>query len=53
MNFNNNKNKFLSLACKCRNHVSFLGKFDTNGVPIFSFKKLGFMNRICTGMLVY
>ena len=38
INFNNNENKFLSLAYGCRNDVVVLDKFDTNGVSIFSFK---------------
>ena len=52
INFNNNENKFLSLAYGYRN-VVVLDKFDTNGVSIFSFKKHAFANRVFTLMLVY
>ena len=44
INLYNNENKFLNLAYTCRNDVSVLHKFDTNGVPIFSFKKDGFQS---------
>ena len=44
INFNNNMNKFLSLAYGCRNNVAILDKFDVNGVSIFSFKKNAFVN---------
>ena len=37
INFNKNKNKFLSLAYWCRNDVVLLDKFNTNGVSILSF----------------
>ena len=50
INFNNNENKFLSLAYGYRN-VVVLDKFDTNGVSIFSFKKHAFANRVSTLML--
>ena len=50
INFNNNENKFLSLAYGYRN-VVVLDKFDTNGVSIFSFKKHAFANRVFTLML--
>ena len=53
INFNNNENKFLSLAYGCRNDVVVLDKFDTNGVSIFSFKKHAVVNRVFTLMLVY
>ena len=43
--FNNNQNKFLSLAYGCRN--------DANGVSIFSFKEHAFVDRVFTLMLVY
>ena len=44
INLYKNENKFLNLAYTCRNDVSVLDKFDTNGVPIFSFKKNGFQS---------
>ena len=34
INFNNNENKFLSLAYGCRNDVTVLNEFDANGVSI-------------------
>ena len=39
INFNNNENKFLSLAYGCKNDIAVLNKFDANGVSILSFKK--------------
>ena len=53
IHFNNNQNKFLSLAYGCRNEVAVVDKFDTNGVSIFSFKKHAFVDRVFTLMLVY
>ena len=53
INFNNNENKFLSLAYGGRNDVVVLDKFDTNGVSIFSFEKHAVANRVFTLMLVY
>ena len=53
INFNNNENKFLSLAYGCRNDVALLNKFDANGVSILSFKKHAFANTVFTLMLVY
>ena len=38
IHFNNNQNKFLSLAYGCRNEVAVVDKFDANGVSIFRFK---------------
>ena len=52
-NFNNNENKFLSLAYACKNNVAILDKFDTNGVSVFCFKKHGFADRVFALMLVY
>ena len=43
----------LSLTDKCRNNVAILDNFDTNGVFIFSFKKVAFVDRVFTLMLVY
>ena len=51
INFNNNENKVLSFAYVCRNNV--LGKFDANGVSIFSSKKHAFADRTFTLMLAY
>ena len=53
INFNNNENRFLSLAYGCRNDVNILEKFNTNGVSIFSFKKHGFTNIVLTLLLIY
>ena len=53
INFNNNENKFLSLAYGCKNDVVVLDKFDTSGVSIFSFTKHACANRVFTLMLVY
>lgn len=39
INFNKNVNEALRLAYKCGNVVTFLDKFDTDVVSIFSFKK--------------
>ena len=35
--FNNNENKFLSLAHKYGNDVAVLNKFDANGVSMLTF----------------
>ena len=53
INFNNNENKFLTLAYGCRNDVTVLNKFYPNGVSILSFKKYAFAEIILTLMLVY
>ena len=53
INFNNNKNKFVSLSYGCRSDVAVLNKFDTNGLFILSFKKHAFADRVFTLMLVY
>ena len=53
INFNNNKNKFSSLAYGCRNTIAVLDKFDANGLCIFSFKKDTFAEIVFTLMLVY
>ena len=53
IDFNNNENKILSLACRCRNNVAILDKFNANGVSIFSFKKHAFADRVFTLMLFY
>ena len=53
INFNNNKNKLLSLAYGCRNDVAVLDKFGANGISIFSFNRHGFTNRVFTLMLIY
>ena len=46
INFNNNGNKFLSLACGCRNDNAVLSKFDANGVSVLSFKKHTLADRV-------
>ena len=53
INFNNNEDKFLSLAYGCRNNVAVLNKFNANGVSVLNFKKHAFADRIFTLMLVY
>ena len=53
IHFNNNQNKFLSLAYGWRNEVAVIDKFDANGVSIFSFNKHAFVDRVFTLMLVY
>ena len=53
VNFNNNENKFLSLAYGSRSDAAFLNKFDANGVSILSFKKHPFADTVFTLMLVY
>ena len=53
INFNNNKNKFVSLSYGCRSDVAVLNKFDTNGLFILSFKKHASADRVFTLMLVY
>ena len=50
LNFNNSEDKVLSLTYGYRNNVAVLGKFDANGVSIFSFKKHDFADSV---MLVY
>ena len=52
INFNNNENKFLSLAYGRRN-VAVFNKFNANGVSISSLKKHAFADRVFTLMLVY
>ena len=47
------KTSFSSLACRSRNDVAVLDKFDANGVSIFSFNKHAFAARVFTLMLVY
>ena len=51
--FNNNENKFLSLAFGCRNDFAVLNKFDKNGASILSLKKHAFSYSVFTLMLVY
>ena len=46
IHFNNNEDKFLSLAYECKNDVAVLNKFDANGVSILSFNKHAFAGRI-------
>ena len=53
INFDNNENRFLSLAYRCENDVADLNKFDANGVSTLSFKKHAFADRAFTLMLVY
>ena len=52
INFNNNENKFLSLAYGRRN-VPVFNRFNANGVSILSLKKHAFADRVFTLMLVY
>ena len=53
INFNNNENKFLTLAHGCRSDVAVLNEFNANGVSILSFNKHPFADRVFTFMLVY
>ena len=46
INFNKNVNEVLRLAYKCGNVVTFLDKFDTDVVSIFSFKKQEFSGKV-------
>ena len=46
INFNENENKFISLAYGCRNDVAVSDKFDTNGVCLFRFKKHAFADGV-------
>ena len=52
INFNGNKNKFVSLAYRCKNGVAVLGKFDANGVFMVSFMKNLFVYKVFTLMFV-
>ena len=52
INFNSNENKYLRVTYGFRNDVAILNE-SGNGVPIFSFKKHAFANRVFTLMLVY
>ena len=51
--FNNNRDKVLSLANRCRNGVTVLNKFYANALSILSFKKLDFANKVFKVLLVY
>ena len=51
--FNNNENKLLSLACRCRNDVAVLTRFEANGVSILTVKEYDFVDRVLTLTLVY
>ena len=39
MNFNNNNNKFLSLAYGCQDNIAIIRKFDINGISITNLRK--------------
>ena len=52
INFNNNENKFLSLAYGPRS-VAVFKKFNGNKVSILSLKKHAFADSVFTLMLVY
>ena len=39
MNFNNNNNKFLSLAYGCQDNIDIIRKFDINGISITNLRK--------------
>lgn len=43
MNFNNNNNKFLSLAYGCQDNIAIIRKFDINGISITNLRK----DRVC------
>lgn len=53
INFNNDENKLLSLACRYWNDDAAFNKFGSNEVSISSIKKHGFVNRIFTLVSVY
>ena len=53
INFNDNKNKFFSLAYGSRNDATVLNKFDATGAPIVGFRKHAFADRVFTLMIVY
>ena len=53
MYYNNNDNKYLSLAYGCKESILVLRRFDINGVSILSFKKNYFSTNIFTMMLLY
>ena len=52
ISFNNNKGDSLILAYGCRNNVAVLDEFNTNGVPIFSFKKHALVKKVFTVMFL-
>ena len=53
VDFNNNENKFSSLAHRCRNDAALLNKFDENGISSLGLKKRDFGETVFTLMLVY
>ena len=53
VDFNNNENKFSSLAYRCRNDAALLNKFDENGISSLGLKKRDFGETVFTLMLVY
>ena len=53
INVNENDNRFLNLADRCRNDVAVLDKFNGDGLSIFSFRKHAFANKVFILILVY
>ena len=53
MNYNNNINKFSSLAYGCQHNVAIVNKFDISSISIVRFKKSTFAEKIFTMMLIY
>ena len=50
ISFDNNENKFLSIASRCRNDVVILVKFHVNRESLFSSKEHALANRVFTVM---
>ena len=50
---NENENRYLNLADRCRNDAAVLDKFNGDGLSIFSFRKHAFANKVFILILVY
>ena len=53
MNYDNNNNKYLSLAYGYQDNIFMLRRFVINGISMFSFRKDVFSEKIITMVLVY
>ena len=53
MNFNNNGNRFFSLARVRQDCITIFRKFNINGIPIISLGKDTFTEFVFTSMLAY
>ena len=53
MNFNNNDNRFLSLACVRQDCTAIFRKFNISGISIISLGKDTFTEFVFTSMLAY